>query len=134
MALAFLPFWRETMLIVNGKTLLLLSLLLIFIQLGIVAGMFFDGLSVLSQKGSALTSMSLLLIKISGLLSKISLITSVNLPFLLLFALMALLQVLPLKRLISSVSFSHLIPPCSILASLLLLLLSGIPLLLIGCM
>ena len=45
---------RDTMLIVNGKTLLLLLLFLIFIQLGIVAGMFFDGLSVLSQKGSAL--------------------------------------------------------------------------------
>jgi hypothetical protein len=90
MAIVLLPFGRETTLIVNGKTLLLLSLLLIFILLGIVAGIFFDGLSVLSLKGSALTSMALLLIKISGLLSKISLTTSVNLPFLLLFALMAL--------------------------------------------
>src|ERR1044072_984702 len=128
MATVLLSFGRETMLIVHGKTLLLLSLLLIFIPLGIVAGMFFDGLSVLSSIGSALTSMALLLIKISGLLSKISLITSVNLPFLLLFALMDLLQILPLKRLISSASFSPLIPPCSILASLLLLLLlSGVP-------
>ena len=116
------------MLIINGKTLLLLSLLIIFIQLGIVAGMFFDGLRVLSLKGSALTSMVLLLIKISGLLSKISLTTSVNLPFLLLFALMVLLLILLLKRLISSASFFHLIPPCSIQASLLLLLLfSGVP-------
>src|SRR6201990_3034029 len=40
MAIVLLPFGRETMLTVNGKTLLLLSLLLIFIQLGIVAGMF----------------------------------------------------------------------------------------------
>src|ERR1700755_3178494 len=90
MATVLLSFGRETLLTVNEKTLLLLSLLLIFIQFGIVAGMFFDGLSVLSQKGSALTYMALLLIKISGLLSKISLTTSVNLPFLLLFALMAL--------------------------------------------
>src|SRR6201990_1193269 len=67
--------------------------------------------------------MALLLIKISGLLSKISLTTSVNLPFLLLFALMVLLLILLLKRLISSASFFHLIPPCSIQASLLLLLL-----------
>ena len=48
MTAVLLPFVRETVLIANGKTLLLLSLLLIFIQLGIVAGMFFDGLSVLS--------------------------------------------------------------------------------------
>src|ERR1700755_3113313 len=89
MATVLLSFGRETMFTVNGLTLLL-SLLLIFIQLGIVAGMFFDRLSVLSQKGSALTSMALLLIKISGLLSKISLTTSVNLPFLLLFSLMVL--------------------------------------------
>src|ERR1044072_1813278 len=125
MATVLLSFGRETLLIVSGKTLLLLSLLLIFIQIGIVAGMFFDELSILSLKGSALISKALILIKIYGLLSKISLITSVNLPFLLLFTLMVLLLILLLKRLISSASISHLTPPCSILAFLLLLL-SGI--------
>src|ERR1700755_1644542 len=129
MATVLLFFGRETMLTVNGKTLLLLSLLLIFIQLGIVAGML-----VLRRAKRAFIKRkcadlhALLLIKISGILSKISLITSVNLLFLLLFALMVLLLILLLKRLISSASFFHLIPPCSIQASLLLLLLlSGVP-------
>ena len=66
MATVLLSFGSETMLIVNGKTILLLSLLLIFIQLGIVVGIFFDRLSVLSLKENALTSLVLLLTKISG--------------------------------------------------------------------
>ena len=90
MAIVLLSFRREIMFIVKGKTLLLLSLLLIFIQLGIVAGMFFDRVSVLSLNGSALTSMVIPLINIFGLLSEISLTTFANLPFLLLFDLMDL--------------------------------------------
>src|SRR5678815_3800379 len=117
------PFRRETLPIGHGKTLVLLSLLLISILLGIVAGLLFDRLSALSPKESATTYLALLLIKISGLLPKTSLITFVNLPFLHLFALTVLLLTLLLKRLISSASFSLLILPWTIPASLLLLLL-----------
>ena len=90
MATVLLSFGRETMLIMNGKALLHLSLLLIFIQLGIVAGMFFDEQIRFSTKEGVLSSLILLLINLSGILPKISLTTSVNLPFLLLFALMVL--------------------------------------------
>src|SRR5678815_6047539 len=85
------------MLIGCGKILVLLSLLPIFIQLEIVAGILFDEQSGLSISENALTSLVLLLTNLSGLLPKTSLTTSVNHPFLLLFALMILLLILQLK-------------------------------------
>src|SRR5678815_4513093 len=120
MELVLVPFRRETLRIGHGKTLVLLSLLLIFILLGIVAGILFVRLSVLSLKESATTCL--------GPLPKTSLTTFVNLPSNPLFALTVLLLTLLLKRPISSASFFHLILPWTILASLLLLLLlSGFP-------
>src|SRR5678815_3085931 len=121
--LVLLPFRLETVRIGSGKILVLLSLLLIFIQLEIVAGILFDEQSGLSSNESALTSLALLLTNLSGLLPKTSLTTSVNLPFLLLFVLMVLLLILQLKRPISSASYFPLTQPWMILAFLLLLLL-----------
>src|SRR5678816_3387032 len=121
------PFRLETVPIGGGKILVLLTLSLIFIQLEIIAGILFDEQSGLLSNESALTSLVLLLINLSGLLPKKSLTTSVNLPFLLLFDLMALLLTLQLKRAISSASYFPLIQPWTILAFLLLhLLLSGV--------
>src|SRR5678815_4574676 len=105
MKLVLAPLRRETLRIGHGKTLVLLSLLLIFILLGIVAGILFDRLSALSLKEGATTCLVLLQIKISGPLPKTSLTTFVNLPFLPLFALTVLLLTLLLKRPISSASF-----------------------------
>src|SRR5678816_3957774 len=73
------PFRLETVRIGSGKILVLLSLLLIFILLEIVAGILFDEQRGLSSNESALTSLVLLLINLSGLLPKTSLTTSVNL-------------------------------------------------------
>src|SRR5678816_3359356 len=113
MELVLEPFRRETLRIVHGKTLVPLSLLLIFILLGIVARILFDRLSALSLNESATTCLVLLLIKISGPLPKTSLTTFVNLPFLPLFALTVLLLTLLLKRPISSGSFFLIILPVS---------------------
>src|SRR5678815_1133811 len=112
------------MLIGCGKILVLLSLLPIFIQLEIVAGILFDEQSGLSLNKNALTSLVLLLTNLSGLLPKTSQTTSVNHSFLLLFALMILLLILQLKRpIISLASYFPLILPWTILVFLFLLLL-----------
>src|SRR5678816_4176803 len=100
MELVLEPFRRETLRIGHGKTLVLLSLLLIFILLGIVAGILFVRLRALLLKESATTCLVLLLINISGPLPKTSLTTFVNLPFLPLFALMVLLLTLLLNCLL----------------------------------
>src|SRR5678815_5883092 len=52
------PFRLETVRIGSGKILVLLSILLIFIQLEIVAGILFDEQSGLSSNESALTSLA----------------------------------------------------------------------------
>src|SRR5678815_476946 len=125
--LALWSFRLETVRIGGGKILVLLSLLLIFIQLEIVAGILFDEQSGLSSNESALTSLTLLLINLSGLSPKTSPTTSVNLSFLLLFDLMVLLLILQLKRPISSASYFPLTQPWTILAFIILhLLLSGV--------
>src|SRR5678815_4514861 len=73
--LALWSFRLETVRIGGGKILVLLSPLLIFIQLEIVAGILFVEQSGLSSNESALTSLILLLINLSGLLPKTSLTT-----------------------------------------------------------
>src|SRR5678815_4885191 len=93
------PFRLETVRIGGGKILVLQSLS------PIVAGILFDEQSGLSSNESALTSLVLLLTNLSRKKPKTSLTISVNLSFLLLFALMVLLLILQLKRPISSASY-----------------------------
>src|SRR5678816_702574 len=72
------PFRLETMLIGCGKILVFLSLLPIFIQLEIVAGILFDEQSRLSLNENALPSVVLPPTNPSGLLPKTSQPPSVN--------------------------------------------------------